>query len=493
MSKPMLVTLPCILLLLDFWPLGRLQVNSYPQFWTGFRALVREKAPFFLLTFLSSIITVLVQRGAASSFEELAMGTRLINAVVAYSRYISKTVWPVGLAAIYPYARHLPVISIAGAGLLLAIITAVAIASARTRPYLIVGWLWFLGMLVPTIGLVQVGSQSMADRYMYVPALGLFIMVVWGFSDLMRGRPYKELILGVPSVAVSIVLIGSTRNQLHYWKNSEALFRRAINVTRKNYIAYDGLGTVLDAAGRPKEALEALRMAVQLNPQYPEAQYDLGTVLMRHGDLDEAITHFEAALRHNPKFAQAHSNLGSALLKQGKLTEAQDHFQRAVALNAEDAEAFYNLGTVWLAQSRVKEATGCLLQALHLKPDYWQAEDNLGIAFARLGNPAEASIHFAKAVRLKPDDPEARFNFGISLLELNQPAEAAKQFSEVLRLNSDNANAEYYLGLCLVRQQNFSGAAVHAEKARELAQAAAQKELAAKADELLKQARAGNQ
>jgi tetratricopeptide (TPR) repeat protein len=492
MSKPMLVTLPCLLLLLDVWPLGRVQLTrNFSELRSSLVPLIREKLPFFALTMLSIVVTSIAQRHAASTLEDLSFGSRLANALVAYARYISKTVWPSDLAAIYPYSRHLPVLWVAGAALLLLSFSGWFLARAQRNPYLIVGWLWFLGTLVPTIGLVQVGSQSMADRYMYIPGIGLFILAAWGLNDLLGAWRHKQQLLAVAAIAVLAGCLVCTWTQVTYWRDSESLFRRAMNVTAGNYIAYDGLGSALNNAGRREEALKLLYQAVKLNPRYPEGHYDLGTALMQLGRLEEAIPHFEAALRHNPKFASAHNNLGTTLLRQGKVAEAAEHFHAAVTLNPEDPEAFYNLGTVLMTESKVDEAVACFLQALRLKPGYWEAESNLGIAFARQGHPAEARSHFAEAVRLNPNNPQAHFNLGLALLELNQPTTAAEHFSEAARLNPDDAKTHYHLALALSRQGNSNQAVIQAKKALDLARTTGQTQLAAQAEELLKSAHSG--
>src|SRR5439155_26042825 len=247
----MLVTLPCVLLLLDLWPLGRVQLTgNRSELGRSLVPLMREKLPFFALTMLSSVVTFLAQRQAASSLEDLSFGSRLANALAAYARYILKTVWPVDLAAIYPYSRHLPVLWVAGAALFLVSCSGWFVARGRRNPCLIVGWLRFLGTLVPTIGLIQVGAQSMADRYMYIPGIGLFILIVWGMDDLFGAWRYKKQLLAVAAIAALAGCVVSTWTQVRYWRDSESLFRRAINVTAGNYVAYDGLGSALNTAGR---------------------------------------------------------------------------------------------------------------------------------------------------------------------------------------------------------------------------------------------------
>lgn len=489
MSKPMLVTLPFVLLLLDFWPLQRFELKTQNLTLRALKPLALEKTPFLLLSLVSSVVTFVVQRsgGAVASWETLALPTRLANALTAYIRYLSNTLWPSDLAAIYPYVRHLQLAWVLGAALLLMMLSFAFCLAAKQHPSLAVGWFWFLGTLVPAIGLVQVGPQSIADRYMYIPGIGLFILVVWGVEALLRFQPHQSaLAAGLGSVAVAGCLVG-TAMQLPYWQNSEKLFRRAIRVTRDNYIAYDGLGSALDVLGRDQEAKALFAAAVQLQPAYLEAQYDLGTVLLKEGDLPGAELHFAAALASNPAFVPAHINLGKALLSEGRLDEAALHLARAVTLAPEDPETHYNFGTVLLVKGNLAEAAASFAKALRLKPDYEQAHSNLAVALMRQGNWREGAAHFAEAMRLNPLSPEAHFNAGLALLQLERPAEAAKRFSEALQIEPDAPNVHYHLALALSRENNPQQALLHAQKARTLALARGQDETAAKAAELLKQ------
>jgi protein O-mannosyl-transferase len=420
MSKPMLVTLPFVLLLLDFWPLGRLQfsnLNSHPS---SLWRLLREKLPFFVLALVASIVTYLVQRsgGAVSSLELVPLHSRIANALVAYVRYLSLTFWPAQLAVVYPYSRHLPAGSVIAAALLLAGLSGLFLSRARRQPYLVVGWLWFLGTLVPTIGLVQVGPQCLADRYTYIPSIGLFLLIVWGIDTLLDPWPPKRLLLSVAGTLALAACLVCTYYQLKYWQDSESLFRHAIAVTRDNYIA--------------------------------------------------------------------HINLGKALLEQGKLDEAAVHFDTAVHLTPNDPEAQYNLGTVLVMQSKPDEGIACFLEALRLNPEYGEAHGNLGVTLMRQGKTDQGVAHLAAAVRLRPEDSQAHYNLGLALLDLNRPREAADRLAEALRLSPDVPEPHYHLALSLVRQDKPQEALPHARKALDLARAAGQTAVAAKAEDFLK-------
>ena len=374
------------MLLVDFWSLGRLHLVGWGLLkWipeqegistTGSAAaspkrppvwLVREKLPLFALSLGSSAITYFAQEMGGAVPEGLPLHWRIANALLAYVVYISKTLWPVDLAPFYPY-RYLLVGWVIAAILLLAALSGFCVFRMVRQPYLLVGWLWYLGTLVPAVGLIQVGSQSMADRYMYIPSIGLFMLVVFGFDELMGSRPHKRMILAGAGGIVLTGCLACTWIQLKYWRDDETLFRHTIEVTTDNYLAYDRLGNALDAAGRHDEALACFAKSVRLNPRNAVGQYDLGTALVKQGRLEEAVQHLTAALERDPRFTLAHVNLGGILLNQGKLEEARDHLSRAVSLSPDNPEAYYDLATLLLRQSKADEAIACFYQALKLNP-----------------------------------------------------------------------------------------------------------------------------
>ncbi len=506
MSKPMVVTFPFILLLLDVWPFQRLEwprasataastgtdsagpvvASNGQQVWSKALKLMFEKLPFFGLSLVASVVTFCVQQGAASSLEILPLHRRASNAVLAYGEYIGKTLWPANLSVIYPYPVHLSAARfLVVLSFLLALTVCVGL-QVRRRPYLFVGWFWYLGTLVPTIGLIQVGSQSMADRYMYIPSIGLFLLLVWGARDLLAPWPSRPKVLaGAGAVALAGCLL-ITREQLTYWQNSETLFRHALLVTKENYIAYDALGSALDEQGNHKDALDCYFEAVRLKPHYAEAQYDLGTALMKDGRTEEAISHFTSALADNPRFVAAHINLGKALLIQGLMDEAAAHLSRAAELAPGDPDALYNLGTVLLMQSKLEAAAGCFSKALQLNPASAQAHSNLGVALMRMGKPTEGAAQFTEALRLSPKSPDGYFNLGLALLEEKKPNEAADQFSQALRLDPNSPKTHYHLALALSQGGKSDQASAEAAQARSLALNTGQTQLAAKAEALLR-------
>ena len=334
LAKPMLVTLPFLLLLLDYWPLGRL----------GRARVILEKLPLVAAAAVVSVVTIEVarRREVLASLETVALEARLANGAVSYARYVAKTLWPVRLAVFYPPESWLAW-QVAGAALLLGGISAVAIAAARRRPYLPVGWFWFVGTLVPVIGLVQAGVQAMGDRFTYLPQIGLFVVVAWGVHDILLDGPGRARVLAGCGVLTLLMLAAASRQQLGYWQNSSTLFTHALAVTTGNWLAHINLGAALVEQGRTEEAMAHFAAALRLKPGLPEAESNLASLLVRQGKTSEAIPHFAAALRAKPDYAVAHYNLALVLEDLRQTAAAVSHYQRAVTLDPQFADAHFNL------------------------------------------------------------------------------------------------------------------------------------------------------
>jgi tetratricopeptide (TPR) repeat protein len=380
MGKPMLVTMPFVLLLLDYWPLNRI-LNSESGIW-NFTRLVLEKIPFFVLAAVMSAVTYMVQEhtGMMDSLGNVPLGARIGNALVSYCRYGEKLFWPVDLAVFYPYPAHQAWYQVLLAGGILAGISVFVFVYHEQLPYSLTGWLWYCGTLVPVIGLVQVGGQTMADRYAYIPSLGLLILVVWGTYDLTKRWRYHEIVLvGAGGMAI-ILCAGLTRQQLEYWRNSESLYRHALAVTENNYLAYHNLGLALFNESQIDEAINQYRRALYLEPDYAEAHYNLGSALAVKGQTAEAISQFHEAIRIKSDCAEAHCNLGTALAKEGQLDEAADQYREALQLKPENAEFHYDLGAALGMKGQIDEAIVEFQEALRLKPDYAAARANLAHA-----------------------------------------------------------------------------------------------------------------
>ncbi len=356
MSKPMLVTLPCVLLLLDFWPLGRVQWPMADGRWQTNLRLLLEKIPFFLLVVATIAVTIQAQKagGSLANLHGFPLGARVANAFASYLSYLTKTFWPTDLAFFYPYSFHLPLASVLGGALLLVIWTGLFLLRARQQPYLLVGWLWFVGTLVPTIGLVQFCLQARADRYTYIPSVGLFIAVVWGVSDLLGRWPSSKKFLPVLGCVALAGCVAVTSVQLGYWRNSLAASRRAIEVTENNYVAYESAARAISAMGQPEKAVPFFTEAVRLAPAWPQGQFNLGITLGGLGKTNEAIAHLQAAVKLAPNFAPGHVTMGRVLVKFGRNREALREFAEAVRLKPDFAEAQAALDALLAAHPELK-------------------------------------------------------------------------------------------------------------------------------------------
>jgi protein O-mannosyl-transferase len=426
MSKTMLVSLPLLLLLLDVWPLQRwapLRVSrAAPRPGEPTPAslpwLVVEKLPLVALAAIASWITVYTQQTvrAVQTTADISLAWRLANALLAYASYLRKTVWPSDLAGFYPHPalNGTPLADVVwpavAAALVLALITASCVAAVRRRPYLLVGWLWFVVALVPVIGLMQVGMQSMADRYIYLAGLGLYVMLAWGGRDLMERWPQSR----VPLVAAAGVALGAYTAvswvQIGTWRNSQALYERAIAVTHDNYLAQASLGAWLRTQGRTDEAAPHFREALRIRPQEPYALMQYGALLADQGQLDEAARNETEALRLSPGYAQAYANLGLVRMKQDRLEEAAANFEAALRLKPLYAMAEGNLGAARLKQGRYDEAAAHLQRAIALEPGSAEAHNNLGVALVQQGDLHAAAAQFETALRLKPGHANATRN-----------------------------------------------------------------------------------
>lgn len=458
MSKPMLVTLPFVLLLLDFWPLRRLEKNTRSWKAQVLWPLIREKLPFFALAMLAGGLTLWAQRagGTILSIEALPLTDRLVNALVSYWRYIAKLCWPSGLAVYYPFEPYPWWLgTLAGSGL---IAVSVAVIRARTVPFLTTGWFWFLGMLVPVIGLLQVGTQAMADRYMYVPALGLFIIVAFGLREIVQRFRIGRLLVSAVAALLLLGCVVATTRYLPQWRDSETLFRHALNVTKGNYVACNNLGTALEMRGRFNEAVECYAAALRLRPDHPDANQNWGRVLLMQGQAAEAEVYFRRGLETLPKSAAAWLNLGSALLHQGKNAEAAGAIQRAVELDPRLPEARVGLGCLLAAQGKRDEAIAQFEIALQAQPDYPAALNNLGALLTETSRAAEAVALLTRVVQFEPASAEGYYNLANAFVALGRWPEAESGYRRALQLKPGHPPALHRLGTVLRAQGNLAGA-----------------------------------
>jgi tetratricopeptide (TPR) repeat protein len=412
MSKSMLLTLPFVLLLLDYWPLGRFrEALDRKCFLSTFRALTREKVPLLALSLLFAVIQIVSAHTGILSTEKIPMSARMANAAVSYVDYVGTTFWPTSLNIFYPH----PVNSLAGWKVtisLVALIAALAasLAAAKRHPYLIVGWGWFLGMLVPVIGLIQSGELARADRYTYLPQIGLSIALTWLVADLATVLPARRLILGCLSAAIIGALTVAAHRQVSFWSDSESLWRRALACDEKNALAHSNLAAVLVEKGRRSEAITQYGEALEIDPSMLLAHNNLGLELLNSGRVPEAIAHFIRAIEINEHYESAHNNLGTAFLQTGQVEDAIKAFKRVLELNPLAAGAEANLGNAYFRSGRVATAIFHYQRALEITPDYAKARGNLANALLETGRASEAIEEFERTLVLQPDYPLIRNN-----------------------------------------------------------------------------------
>jgi tetratricopeptide (TPR) repeat protein len=505
MAKPMLVTLPFVLLLLDYWPLRRLELRSLGVMGDTLRRrsvfhLILEKVPLLALSAASSVITMYAQErggavtalkgepvhgdGAAVSFY-IGLGERFANAAVSYVSYLGKMIAPYDLSFFYPFREVIPDWQVYAAVGFLLVTSLAALLLVRRFPYLFVGWFWYLGMLVPVIGVVQVGWQAMADRYTYLPLIGIFIVIAGAFGDLLKVWPRAVRAVAVVASALIVVMAGLAWKQTGYWKDGITLYGRAVAVAPEDSFGHFKLGVALADRGEFDGAIERFRQAIRLQPYDMRSRFNLGLALFKQGKVDAAISQYTEALEIYPAFdmarqqlkialafkrsledkavlggpeathmargfelerqgkfeqavqeyrkilaldprhLQAHQHLGTVLHRLGQMDKAIVHYKEVLQASPNLAGAHYNLGLALVGQGKVEEAVNHYVEALRLKPDFVEVHNNLGVALSRLGRPEEAVSHFRQALQLRPDYPQARDNLN-KIMALQQSANQSR-------------------------------------------------------------------
>ncbi len=453
MSKPMLVTLPFVLLLLDYWPLARWARPNRLR-------LVLEKAPFFLLTAILCVVTYIVQKngGVMKDLAGLSFSERLENALVSYGRYLGKLFWPVDLCALYPHPGHWPAERVCFAGLLLLVLSAAVVVLRRRYPYGWTGWFWYLGTLVPVIGLVQVGSESMSDRYSYIPSIGILIVVVWGGHQLTKGWPFQRIGSGIIGGSLILACIGLTRHQIGFWTDTATVCRRAIAVTENNYDAHSRLGRALFSQGHVDEAIGEFQAALKARPDYVEAWCSLGRSYAVKGQADEAMAYYQKALEIQPNSVVAHNNLSDLLYHRGRLDEAVVHAQKALAIEPDNVTALNNLGSAFTLEGRLDEAQAALQRAAELQPDNAAVQINLGSLLLRRGRMDEVIVHSQRALVIESNNVMALNNLGYALYSLGRFDDAIQAYQTVVRLRPGEADAHRSLGYALFQRHRLDEA-----------------------------------
>ncbi len=446
MAKPMLVTLPFVLLLLDFWPLRRVTRSAVVR-------LVVEKIPLFLLVAVSCIVTPMAQGSAVVSLERLSPSERIANALIAYAAYLGNFFRPSKLAVLYPFPETSPPLwKIAGACALLAAVSAAALAWRRRFPYLLVGWFWYVGMLVPVIGLVQIGEQTMADRYTYLPQIGLCIAVAWAAAGAAALRPSMRRLCAAGSSLWLVLLMCGAWQQTSYWRTSESLWNRTLACTTGNYVAHNNLGNELYRWGRHDEAMEHFQQALAINPNYAQAHNNLGNALHLRGRTDEALPHYHRAIELKPNYAKARCNLGVTLADLGQTEAAVAEYEEALRIEPNSAESHYNMAVALTRLKKIDDAIAHYRRAIELKDDYVEAYNNLGSLLAATGRNQEGIGFLLIATELNPAHASAHANLGLALVRLGQIDPAVACFRRAMELNPNDPKLKKHLAEALARR-----------------------------------------
>ncbi|MCP4345678.1 MAG: tetratricopeptide repeat protein [Desulfobacterales bacterium] len=515
MSKPMLVTLPFVLLLIDYWPLNRLSIvdcrlsidkiinrqssiinrqssivshqssivshqssviNHQSSIVNRQLSIFLEKIPFFILVAALCVVTFFVQQGggALRTLDLIPLDVRIANALVSYAGYLGKMILPHNLAFLYPHRGMPPAWQTILACVLLISVSIGAVKTVKKHPWFAVGWMWYIGTLVPVIGLVQVGSHSMADRYTYVPLTGIFIIIAWGVPELLdklhirnnnKYPVFGKPLLSLAAAAILSVLMACTWIQIRYWSDSITLFEHAIDVTADNAVAHTNLGVTLQEQGRIEEAVYHLSEVLRINPRYAKGHNNLGTALEGMGKTAEAARHYSKALESDPNLVKAHNNMGSLLEKQGSISEAIKHYYEAKRLNPDFVEVRNNLAVALFRSGSAGEAVVHFKEALKIKPDA-ELHNNFGVALYSMGKLDEAIFHFRKALKIKPDYADSQKNIEKVLAKQKELLnDVAAEIRKDIELDPTNPVLHYRLGNVYRRMKESDKAEEQYQKA----------------------------
>ena len=504
MSKPMLVTLPFVLLLLDYWPLQRFSLETGESIHSVLTtkkatALIYEKIPLFFLTGLSIAFTVIAQRAEIEFMQSIPPLLRMENALVAYCGYIFKMIWPVSLGVLYPHSAHIHLWKISLSAILLATVSGIAIYTIKKKPYIAVGWFWYLGTMIPVIGIVQVGVQSMADRYTYIPLIGLFIILAWSLFDALEKIPYQKYISATISVIIILLLMTLSWSQLKYWKNSYELFTHTLEVTENNYTIHCNLAVLLADQGDSKMAEFHYMEALKIKPDDKDTNMNYGNLLVRQGRLDEAAEQYINAIKNNPNYVEAYNSLGIAYVQRGDWQKAIEHFRMAVKINPDYPDAQNNLKMA-LMQKQVKESastkhsvdsgaeistfSGRMMagtslmkkgnlegaiqhfqEALNIEPENINAHVSMGLALGYKRNFDGAISHFRTAIKINPRIPEIYNSLAVALAYTGKTDAAIVQLKKALQINPRFAKAHNTWGVMLAKSGKIDEGIDHLRKA----------------------------
>jgi len=417
MSKPMLVTLPFVLLLLDFWPLNRIQLSNPGVFFRALFNLVYEKILFFVVIVGFSISTFITQNkgDVLPPLSHISAFLRIENVIVSYTKYLWKTIWPFGLTVAYPYPDFLPLWQVITSLIILLLISFLSVYFRKKAPWMIVGWLWYLGALVPVLGIVVIAEQAMADRYTYIPLIGIFIMIAWGIPELLKCLLKKKIFIPVFFSCSVLLMTLLTANQIRYWKNSQSLFEHVVSVTEKNFLAYNNLGLAYQNQGKTAEAIELFKKSIHIKPRYASAYNNLGVALESIGKADRAADLYATAIQLEPEFKNPYVNLAFVLLHQGKPEEAIKYCREAIRLDPDFTEAYILLGDIYAKLGQIKASINMYGKALQLDPNSASAHNHMGSALLGTNQIEKAILHFQSAIKLEISDWKYRKNLETAL------------------------------------------------------------------------------
>jgi Tfp pilus assembly protein PilF len=471
MSKPMLVTTPFLLLLIDFWPLGRISkrpaANLAEATW---KRLLLEKIPFLALSAAAAAITFMAQHrgGAVVPMSRLPFDARFENSAISYARYLGKFFWPANLAVPYPLTIHPSAAMLALAAIVLAGMSLLSLLLMRRFPFLFTGWFWYIGTLVPVVGLVQVGVQGMADRYTYFPMIGFCIVLVWAAFEIERIIPPLKLVFAIAGAASLALLAWRARIQVSYWQNSGTFFQHAIEVTEGNFVAHDNVGFYLFQKGNIQGAMAEYRKALAINPDNATTYNNMGTAYVALGDLRGAVACYSKALSIKPDYAEAHNNLGVAYDRLNNPADAEKQFRAALRIDPHRGQAHNNLANLLALRGNIDEAIQHYRAALQENPEQTQALNNLAYILGEKGDIKGATDLFSRALKLAPNDAMVHSNYGDLLSRAGRNARAAEHYNVALALNPNLADAHLGLGKMLARMGILKEARIHLQRAVEL-------------------------
>ena len=483
MAKPMLVTLPFVLLLLDYWPLNRfhifqklnnISIKTSPDSGdtktvmvndkeTSIPRLVLEKLPLLIFSVFASgtALWTTQQYGALKNMEYTSFLVRAGNAMISYMKYIIKTFWPYNLTIYYPFNLPLPALQVVFAVFLLILITILVIFKIKQKPYYAVGWFWYIGTLVPVIGVISVGIFSMADRYTYVPLIGIFVIIAWGVPDMLPQFSYRKHLLVLMALSVLIFLSVATRVQISHWRNSFALYTHALAVTKDNPAVHHFMGNLYFKQGIFEKAADQYRQELRIKPNSVDGRQNLGVALSSLDRQDEAIEQFDILLKKDPYNMNVRFALANAFIKKGKYDEGINQYRYVIRNRPDEPMGYYNLAYALALMGNVDDAVFTYCRAIELKPDYTEAHNSLGVLLLKQHRTREAVFHFQKALETNPEYAGAFYNLGVALLEEGRIQEAIRNYQKVLDIQPEFASAHYRLGQAFLKEGNVPFAIHH--------------------------------